>query len=115
MMELQMPPQVTATENAKALSPSDNTTLSIFLSCRVEDVKAAERIRTQLDILGKGRLKVFVFDIIPFGQEYRPTVLQALAKADRLVLLYNDPYQDWNACLYESGFFDGRGFPDSNM
>jgi hypothetical protein len=116
-MELQMPPQITASENARAfpMTTPENSTLNIFLSCPVEDVVAARKIGTQLDVLGRGRLKIFVSDYIPFGEEYRPRVLQELALADRLILMYTDPYQDWDSCLYESGFFDGRAFPNSKM
>src|SRR5688500_15678160 len=93
-------------------TPSIPDELKVFLSCRVEDLKVAKRIKSRLESLGRPRLTVFVSDILPHVTEYRPRVRIELALAQRLILLYTDPTQAWEACLYESGFVDGMAFPD---
>jgi hypothetical protein len=101
------------TAESVRLAEGVNTLVRLFLSYRTEDKKAATEIRDHLIFLGRERLRVFVSEVLPSGSEYRPKTLQELAKADTLILLYTDPNQQWDACLYESGFFDGKLFPDS--
>jgi hypothetical protein len=96
--------------NAQA---NPTTALSIFLSCRKEDESAAVAIRDQLLFNGKDRVHVAVSGVSPKGLDYRAKTLQDIAVAHKLILLYTDPHQEWDACFYESGFFDGRIFPDS--
>jgi hypothetical protein len=105
-----MSPSQTATRDVSTVGTND--IVRVFLSHKAEDAKAAIEIQSHLLVLGRGRLEVFVTEQVPFGGEYRDT-LRHLALADKLILLYTDPHQIWDACLYESGFFDGRLFPDT--
>ena len=91
-----------------------DTTVRIFLSHKPEDAKAAMEIRNHLKFLGQERLHVFVSEEVPFAANYRGSTLREIAQADKLILLYTDPHQEWDSCLYESGFFDGRFFASSS-
>src|SRR5262249_14709855 len=88
-------------------------TVRIFISHKAEDAEAAREIGKQFIAYGQGRLRVFRSEEVPTGAKWRPALFEELARADRLILLYTDPHQEWNWCLYESGFFDGKQFPDS--
>jgi hypothetical protein len=88
------------------------TSVRLFISHKPEDAEAAHGIADAMQVLGQGRLSVFVSEDPPEGLDFFTTRLAKLAQADTLLLLYSDPSQDWNVCVYESGFFSGRSFPD---
>jgi hypothetical protein len=81
---------------------------SIFLSHRSKDASAAIQLRCILEDLDRsGALRVVVSESIPKGDDWRKSIQDTLAGADRFLLLYTDPSQKWDWCLYESGFFSG--------
>jgi hypothetical protein len=81
---------------------------SIFLSHRSKDALIAGSLSSILEGLDlSGSLRVNVSENIPKGEEWRKHIHEALVAADRFVLLYTDPSQKWDWCLYESGFFSG--------
>ena len=81
---------------------------SIFLSHRSKDALVASSLRSILEGLDNtDTLRVIVSENIPKGEDWRDSIETALTDADRFLLLYTDPSQNWNWCLYESGFFSG--------
>jgi hypothetical protein len=81
---------------------------TIFLSHRSKDALAAGELRAILEGLDEtGALRVIVSENIPKGEDWRVSIQKALVTADRFLLLYTDPSQKWDWCLYESGFFSG--------
>jgi hypothetical protein len=87
---------------------SRTETLRLFISHKTDDAGAAKEIADKLRSIGDGALGVFLSEELPLGVEWLPTLHKQLEKADRLLLLYTDPDQQWDWCLYESGFFKGR-------
>jgi hypothetical protein len=82
--------------------------LRLFISHKVDACEGAREIAKKLRALGKGALEVFISEELPYGLDWLTTLHRELDKADKLVLLYTDPDQQWDWCLYESGFFRGR-------
>ncbi len=83
--------------------------LRVFLSHKAEgDGKAhALNIKEQLEGAGAGNLRVYVSGHDDQGERYREVVKNKLRRSDWLVLLYTSPSQQWDWCLFESGFFEG--------
>lgn len=84
----------------------------IFISYKPEDLAAAQQIKSALKFLGREKLRVSLVEHESGGLDLLTERLPELAEADILLLLYTDPHQDWNLCVYESGFFSGKHFPD---
>lgn len=79
----------------------------IFISHKVKDRVAAEKIRSALNLYGAGNLEIFVSERIKAGVVWNEQILTNLQKADWLILLYTDPSEEWDWCLFEAGFFAG--------
>jgi hypothetical protein len=99
---------------AKATGIAKGQLVRIFISHKDGDREAAKDIHDLLKRYGKGKLDVFVSEELPKGEGWREALLEQLRLADRLVLLYTDPHQNWDWCLYESGFFHGRHDQDKS-
>lgn len=89
---------------AKVQEEADDK-LRIFISHKIKDKEAAEKIRDELVIFGAGRLEFFLSENIPYGEDWSERIHIELRKADRLLLVYTDPTAEWDWCLYETGFF----------
>ena len=82
-------------------------TRRVFISHKVKDKTAAEKIRSALSLYGGGNLEIFVSERIKAGVRWAEQIWDNLHKADWLVLLYTDPSDEWDWCLFEAGFFAG--------
>jgi hypothetical protein len=80
---------------------------TIFVSHKRKDRVAAEKIRSALSLYGGTNLEVFVSERIEAGVDWNKQILGNLQKADWLLLLYTDPSEEWDWCLFEAGFFAG--------
>ena len=86
--------------------PSDKTrALKIFISHKGKDKEAAEKITYALELYGATNLKIFVSERISAGVPWAPEIYDKLKRADWLLLLYTDPSEEWDWCLFEAGFF----------
>lgn len=85
--------------------------LRMFISYKQKDKKAAVRIKDVLSQFGAGNIDVFVSNDEQPGQAWRELILDHLIEAHVLVFLYTDPKSQWDWCLYETGYFDGRQGP----
>jgi hypothetical protein len=94
------------------MMPTTVTRVRLWISHKPKDARAARQIADALQVIGRERLSVLVMEDSPEGMEFL-TRCRELAQADTLLLLYTDPHQDCNLCVYESGFFYGKYFPDS--
>jgi hypothetical protein len=85
--------------------------IHVFISHKERDKELARRIKGLLLQRGKpGRLRVFASSDagdLP-GTQWFPFIHRELAQAHSLILLYTDPRQVWDWCLYEAGYFAGR-------
>ncbi len=79
--------------------------LKIFISHKGKDKIAAERIRETLSLYGAKNLEIFVSERISPGVRWADEIWDNLKKADWLLLLYTDPSDEWDWCLFEAGFF----------
>jgi hypothetical protein len=80
---------------------------NIFISHKVKDRVAAEEIRSGLSLYGGGSLNIFVSERIEAGVIWSQEIREHLKKANWLILLYTDPSEEWDWCLFEAGFFAG--------
>jgi len=81
---------------------------TIFISHKVRDRVAAEKIRRALKLSGGDNLEIFLSERIKAGAEWNKAIWDSLEMADWLLLLYTDPSEEWNWCLFEAGFFAHR-------
>jgi TIR domain len=96
------------TESPVATAPP----LRVFISYKEKDETAAARIQAVLRRIGNDKIHVFVSGIEKEGTDFRKSVLEELRTAHILILLYTDPQEHWDWCLYETGYFDGRQDPN---
>jgi len=87
------------------MSKQPNAILKVFLSYKKKDKIAARRLKTELEVLGCGRIEVFIAERISSGETWPGSVHKMLRDADWLILLYTDPTDDWDWCMYETGYF----------
>jgi hypothetical protein len=80
---------------------------TVFVSHKVKEKAAAEEIRRILKLYSGEAFDVFVSENIKAGTDWSSQILDNLKKADWLLLLYTDPSEDWDWCLFEAGFFAG--------
>jgi hypothetical protein len=87
---------------------SNNGPINIFLSHRHEDSEAISQFRTKLEALSAGRLRFFQSSApgqIQAGEDWRKRIHREIKKSDALILIFTDPSQTWDWCLYEVGLF----------
>jgi len=87
------------------MSTEPNGKLEVFLSYKIADKAAATRLAAELDVLGRGRISVFVAEKLSAGEPWPEPIHTKLRTADWLILLYTDPTDDWDWCMYETGYF----------
>ena len=80
----------------------------VFISHKAKDELAAEAIRKALKMRGGNSLEIFVSERIKAGSQWSEEIWKSLKRADWLLLLYTDPSQEWDWCLFEAGFFVGQ-------
>jgi len=78
----------------------------VFISHKGKDKVAAAKIREDLNVYGG--LDIFLSERIGAGIPWAGEIWDSLNKADWLILLYTDPSEEWDWCLFEAGFFAGR-------
>jgi hypothetical protein len=81
--------------------------LRIFISHKGKDSKAAERIKRIFKKCGSTNIKIFISERISPGVPWAGEIYDKLKRADWLLLLYTDPTEEWDWCLFEAGFFAG--------
>ncbi len=82
-------------------------TVKVFISHEHHDKDMAAEVKKILSDLSP-RLKIFVSekDINP-GDEWGEEIKIVLSQSNILMLLFTDPGNDWDWCLYEAGLFNG--------
>jgi hypothetical protein len=81
-----------------------NNQVCVFLSHKERDEPAARRIKDELENLSGG-MHIHLFEDIPGGTDYREWLNETFRSADLLILLYTDPTEEWDWCLFEAGWF----------
>ncbi|UCD50459.1 MAG: toll/interleukin-1 receptor domain-containing protein, partial [Phycisphaerales bacterium] len=87
---------------------STNAQIYGFLSHKAKDKLKAEALRGLLTTSGGGKLDLFLSSTdIKGGEVWRNSILENMKKSSFLILLYLNPDDDWDWCLYETGYFRG--------
>jgi hypothetical protein len=83
----------------------------VFVSHKHDDHKCAVTVKTELERLGgSGRIECFVSGSdLSAGSDWNAKIRSQLLKSHLLVLLFTEPSQNWDWCLYEAGLFSSLG------
>jgi len=94
---------------------SSNTPIrhTVFLSHKVKDAKVTNSIKRLLS-RNTENVDFFVSEGIEKGANWRKSIADHLNSSSFLVLVFTDPNDDWEWCLYETGFFDALSQIPSN-
>jgi hypothetical protein len=79
----------------------------VFVSHKHDDHEFADTVKTELESLShSNRIECFVSgsDLSP-GSDWNVEIRSQLLKSHLLVLLFTEPSQNWDWCLYEAGLF----------
>ena len=83
--------------------------LHIFLSHKLSsDTLAARQFISHLTTYSQDQIEVVSSAEFPRGEEWEPKIRAALDTADWLILLFTDAEENWDWCLYETGYFRAR-------
>ena len=110
---VQMAPEATEPKTLVQMEPDEqipevHKDVRVFISHKHQDKDAALRVAQILQNFS-GRLKIFVSEKdIKAGDNWDEELEEKLRQSDVLLLLYTDPTQEWDWCLYEAGMFRGQ-------
>ena len=81
----------------------------VFISHKHDDHDCAERISKALESLSD-RIRCFVSGSdLAAGSDWNAEIRSQLMQGDLLILLFTEPSQNWDWCLYEAGLFTSLG------
>lgn len=83
--------------------------VSIFLSHKGEDVDVAKVIKGRIEALSAGKIQFHLSEELPKGDDWYAWIERNLESANWFMLLFTDPSNNWDWCLYEAGLFRGIG------
>lgn len=89
--------------NAPVTTTADHYT--VFISHRTKDKHVAHSTKKLL-AQHTANVEYFVSEEIEKGEKWRKTIMQQLHHSRFLLLVFTDPDENWNWCLYETAFFD---------
>jgi hypothetical protein len=83
----------------------------VFVSHKHDDHDFADTVKKTLEHLsGSGRIECFVSGSdLSAGSDWNAKIRSQLLKSHLLVLLFTEPSQNWDWCLYEAGLFSSLG------
>ncbi len=79
--------------------------IQIFISYKEEFAAGASKLAEILKGRGGRGLEVFVASEMAGGSDWFDRIRRELARSNLLLLLYTDPSDDWDWCIYEAGMF----------
>lgn len=79
--------------------------IRIFISHKGKDKEAAAKITDALSVYGGTNIRIFLSERISAGVPWAAEIYDKLKRSDWLLLLYTDPSEEWDWCLFEAGFF----------
>lgn len=95
----------------KILPVLESKVVNVFFSYKEKkDKDAVETIVKILCAHGGRNLKIThmgLFGEKCVGQDYKNIIKKAISEANLFILLFPDPSDDWDWCLYEAGLFEG--------
>lgn len=82
-------------------------TIQVFFSFKEKDMETAATIVELLEGLSAGKLDItYQKDFTKeFGRNFREYISKQIKKANWFILLFPDPKDEWDWCLFETGFF----------
>jgi hypothetical protein len=90
----------------EAVAPAEASQgYTVFFSHKHQDEPVTKDI---ISILHRNtdNVKCFISEDIEKGTKWRDSIAERLTRSSFLVLVFTDPEEDWEWCLYETGFFD---------
>ena len=81
--------------------------INVFLSYKREDYDVAKVIKDSLEVLSVGKIQFHISEEIPVGEDWYEWIEKKLGIANWFMLLFTDPSNKWDWCLYEAGLFRG--------
>lgn len=92
----------------------------LFISHKHSDSKIADAIRTFVTMQSGGRVAVFQSsspwaEAPKIGRNLNRQLIQTLWRSSVLILLYTNPDQDWNYCMWECGVATNPQSPDTKI
>ena len=82
--------------------------LRIFLSHKLSATENARQFISHLTTFSSHHIEVVASANFRRGEEWEPQIRAALDTADWLMLLFTDMDENWDWCLYETGYFSAR-------
>jgi hypothetical protein len=87
------------------IDPFEGRKTKLFISHKAGAKETAKKIYDIIDSSSKN-IGIWTSALIDKGVKWRPAIIKALEEATDLVLLFTDRSENWDWCLYETGFFD---------
>jgi hypothetical protein len=102
--------RILMSESTLTPAPGELPVLRIFISHKAKDKEAAQKLK---DILGQRCTKVELFlssdaKSLQGGKPWWDEIHNALDAAHWLIMIYTNPSENWDWCVYEAGYFAGR-------
>jgi len=92
-------------------SDEETGKLAIFVSHKNVDHGIASQMVELLRQEGSERVEIISFlDGSHHGKNYREWIEGNLDRANWYILIFTDPYENWDWCLYEAGYFKAQKF-----
>ena len=79
--------------------------ISVFITHKHEDEKAARSIKEMLKVISGSRADFFISEEIQPGKDWFEAIRESIAKSQLLIFLYTDPTNTWDWPLLEAGMF----------
>jgi hypothetical protein len=89
-----------------AASPNldDLNRIQVFVSHKIGDEAIARKVVAQIEMFS-GDIVFHFSEEAPFGDTFPEWIKQNLRHSHLLLLLYTDPEENWEWCLYETGLY----------
>ena len=92
----------------KLLPALTEKVITVFFSYKKKDEETAEKIIEQLNMYSSGKLQIIYMASLRKkyqGQTYHDKIKDSIRKSNWFILLFPDPKDDWDWCLFETGLF----------
>lgn len=95
----------------KVLPALDQKVIHVFFSYKKKDEEAARKIIGVLKENSNKKLEIHSmldFSREAVGKVWRQRIRESVRQAQWFILLFPDPHDDWDWCLFETGLFEAR-------
>lgn len=89
--------------------------VNIFVSYKIAEARTADTVIRKLQAYSAGKLNFLYSGDYDTGKPWRTKLRSDLEKAHWFLLLLPDPSEDWDWCLWETGYFQGTMHPGHRL